>query len=65
MHSRTPAHREQFARDLSASLGLDVVAAPDLGEAARDLEVAFTIEQRNIFPQILSLHHGRPLRPEV
>jgi ornithine cyclodeaminase/alanine dehydrogenase len=54
VHSRTPAHREQFARDLAASLGLDVVAAPDLGEAARSSQVVLSAIRAGKAP-VLSL----------
>jgi iron-sulfur cluster repair protein YtfE (RIC family) len=36
-----------------------------LSGVARDLEAAFQVEHRSVFPQALSLQHGRPLRPEV
>jgi iron-sulfur cluster repair protein YtfE (RIC family) len=36
-----------------------------LAGVARDLETAFQVEQRAIFPKILALHRGRRVRPEV
>jgi ornithine cyclodeaminase len=37
--SPTRAHRERFARDMSASTGLDVAAAPDASSAVRGAEI--------------------------
>lgn len=36
-----------------------------LAGVTRDLESAFLIEHRSLFTRVLSLHQGRPLRPEV